>query len=57
MLIRKYRDPNSIAEANNCNFPIIRLADVYLIAAEAEARRNGPTAMSIPFADGRGYPT
>jgi len=44
VLIRKYRDPNSIAEANNCNFPILRLADVYLIAAEAEARLSGPTA-------------
>lgn len=44
VLIRKYRDPNSVAEANNCNFPILRLADVYLIAAEAEARLSGPTA-------------
>jgi hypothetical protein len=49
VLIRKYRDPNSIAEANNCNFPIIRLADVYLIAAEAEARQNGPTATAYGY--------
>lgn len=49
VLIRKYRDPNSIGEANNCNFPIIRLADVYLIAAEAEARQNGPTATAYGY--------
>lgn len=49
VLIRKYRDPNSIGEANNCNFPIIRLADVYLIAAEAEARLNGPTVLAYGY--------
>jgi len=49
VLIRKYRDPNSIAEANNCNFPIIRLADVYLVAAEAEARQNGATAIAYGY--------
>lgn len=49
VLIRKYRDPNSIGEANNCNSPIIRLADVYLVAAEAEARLNGPTAIAYGF--------
>lgn len=49
VLIRKYRDPNSIAEANNCNFPIIRLADVYLIAAEAEARLNGATTAGYGY--------
>lgn len=49
VLIRKYRDPNSIGEANNCNFPIIRLADVYLVGAEAEARQNGPTALAYGY--------
>jgi len=49
VLIRKYRDPNSIGEANNSNFPILRLADVYLIAAEAEGRLNGPTATAYGY--------
>lgn len=44
VLVKKYMDPNSIGGAGAINIPIFRLADVYLIAAEAEARANGATA-------------
>jgi len=43
VLVKKYMDANSIGGASACNIPILRLADVYLIAAEAEARKNGAT--------------
>jgi len=49
VLIRKYRDPNSVGDANNVNVPILRVADVYLIAAEAEARQNGPTGLAYQY--------
>ncbi|WP_300600920.1 RagB/SusD family nutrient uptake outer membrane protein [Niabella sp.] len=42
VLVNKYMDANTIGSATNCNIPILRLADVYLIAAEAENRMNGP---------------
>jgi hypothetical protein len=44
VLVRKYQDANSIGAQSNSNVPILRLADVYLIAAEAEARATGPSA-------------
>lgn len=43
VLIRKYRDTQAIGDRNRVNFPLLRFADVLLIAAEAEARLNGPT--------------
>ena len=43
VIVKKYMDPNSVAENGENNFPLLRLADVYLIAAEAEARANGAT--------------
>jgi hypothetical protein len=43
VLIKKYMDPKSIGGRNRTNVPILRLPDMYLIAAEAEARLNGPT--------------
>lgn len=43
VLVRKYRDPNSNGANQAINIPVLRLADVYLIAAEAEARLNGAT--------------
>lgn len=49
VLIRKFRDPNSVGEANRSNVPILRLADVYLIAAEAEAHVNGPTSKAYSY--------
>ena len=44
IIVKKFLDPNSNGANGENNFPILRLADVYLIAAEAEARQNGPTA-------------
>ncbi len=46
VIIKKFLDPNSNGANGENNFPILRLADVYLIAAEAEARQNGPTAVA-----------
>ena len=43
VLLKKYMDPNSIGATGATNIQILRLADVYLIAAEAEARLNGAT--------------
>ncbi|GAB2555838.1 RagB/SusD family nutrient uptake outer membrane protein [Spirosoma areae] len=48
VLLKKYQDPISTV-GNLPNIPILRLADVYLIAAEAEARLNGPTATAYGF--------
>lgn len=42
VLIKKYQDPVSTTSSTR-NIPIFRLADMHLIAAEAEARLNGPT--------------
>lgn len=42
VLVNKYMDANSIGSKTSSNMPILRLADVYLIAAEAENRLNGP---------------
>lgn len=49
VLVRKFRDPNSIGGAYETNLTIIRMADVYLIAAEAEARANGVTSKAYNF--------
>lgn len=49
VLIGKYKDPQSNNDAMGCLVPILRLADVYLIAAEAEARQNGPTALAYGY--------
>ncbi|MGF7216016.1 hypothetical protein GGR92_002181 [Spirosoma lacussanchae] len=48
VLIKKYQDPVSTV-GNLPNIPILRLPDVYLVAAEAEARQNGPTALAYGF--------
>jgi hypothetical protein len=48
VLIKKYQDPVSTTGLIP-NIPILRMADVYLIAAEAEARLNGPTANAYGF--------
>ncbi len=49
VLIRKFRDPKSIGEANRSNVPILRLADIYLVAAEAEAHLNGATSKAYAY--------
>ncbi|MEX6689295.1 RagB/SusD family nutrient uptake outer membrane protein [Danxiaibacter flavus] len=47
VLLKKYMDP--VAPSNAVNIPILRLADVYLIAAEAEARQNGATTNAYGY--------
>jgi hypothetical protein len=49
ILVKKYQDPNSIGSSHAVNIPILRLPDVYLIAAEAEGRLNGGTATAYNF--------
>jgi hypothetical protein len=49
VLIKKYMDPNAVGRRFENLVPILRLADVYLIAAEAEARLNGPTPAAYDF--------
>ena len=48
VLIKKYQDPVSTV-GTLPNIPILRLADVYLIAAEAEARATGVTPAAYGF--------
>lgn len=48
VLIRKFRDPVSTT-GTVVNLPILRLPDIYLIAAEAEARLNGTTAKAYGY--------
>src|SRR5207237_69695 len=48
VLIKKYQDPNAGGGASpTINIPIIRLADIYLIAAEAEFRISGNTPAAL----------
>lgn len=49
VLIKKYMDPASVGANGAINVPIFRLADAYLIAAEAEARQNGATTTAYGF--------
>ena len=49
VLVKKYMDPNSIGGTGAINVEIFRLADIYLIAAEAEARANGATATAYGY--------
>jgi len=49
VLIKKYLDPNSVGAATSVNIPILRIADMYLVAAEAEARLNGATTTAYNF--------
>ncbi|MBC9929129.1 RagB/SusD family nutrient uptake outer membrane protein [Chitinophaga qingshengii] len=49
VLVRKYADPNSVGGAHATNIQILRMADVYLIAAEAEARLNGATGDAYTY--------
>jgi hypothetical protein len=49
VLVKKYQDPASVGGNTRANIPILRLADVYLVAAEAEARLNGPTGQAYNY--------
>lgn len=48
VLIKKYQDPVSTTGTIR-NIPIFRLADIYLIAAEAEGRVHGPTEKAYSY--------
>jgi hypothetical protein len=43
VLMGKYKDPNSVGAYASNNIYLLRLADAYLVAAEAEARLTGAT--------------
>lgn len=49
VLLKKYMDPNSVGGSGATNIPIFRLADVYLIAAEAAAQISGGTAEAYGY--------
>ncbi|MDQ0108652.1 hypothetical protein J2T02_003791 [Chitinophaga terrae (ex Kim and Jung 2007)] len=49
VLVKKYMDKNSVGASGAINIPILRLADVYLVAAEAAARKSGPTAEAYSY--------
>ncbi len=46
VLIKKYQDASSVGASTSVNIPILRLADMYLVAAEAEAKLNGATPIA-----------
>jgi hypothetical protein len=48
VLVKKYMDPQS-QSGNINNIPIFRMADVYLIAAEAEAHLNGGSTLAYGY--------
>lgn len=49
ILAKKYMDPTSVGANHFVNIPLLRYADVLLIAAEAEARQNGATALAYGY--------
>jgi len=49
VLMGKYKDPNSVGAYGSNNVYLLRLADAYLIAAEAEARANSASATAYSY--------
>lgn len=49
VLMGKYKDPNAVGAYASNNIYLLRLADAYLIAAEAEARTNGATSTAYSY--------
>jgi hypothetical protein len=49
VLMGKYKDPNSVGAYASNNIYLLRLADAYLIAAEAEARLTGATTNAYNY--------
>jgi hypothetical protein len=47
--VGKYKDPNAIGSLSNNNIPILRYADAFLIAAEAEAMQNGASGLAYSY--------
>lgn len=50
VLVKKYQDPVS-TNGSGSNIPVLRYADVLLIAAEAEARQTGATTKAYGYID------
>ena len=48
VLVKKYQDPVS-TNGTGSNIPVLRYADVLLIAAEAEAQQTGPTTTAYGY--------
>jgi starch-binding outer membrane protein, SusD/RagB family len=61
VIMGKYKDPNSVGAYASNNIYLLRLADAYLIAAEAEARLNGASSNAYSYIktvrDRAGIPT
>ncbi len=51
VLMGKYKDPNSVGAYGNNNIYLLRLADAFLIAAEAQARAGSPATESYSYVD------
>jgi hypothetical protein len=51
VLMGKYKDPNSVGAYANNNIYLLRLADAFLIAAEAQARAGAPGMEGYSFMD------
>jgi hypothetical protein len=51
VLMGKYKDPNSVGAYASNNIYLLRFADAYLIAAEAEARAGVPSATAYSNVD------
>jgi hypothetical protein len=51
VLMGKYKDPNSVGAYASNNIYLLRFADAYLIAAEAEARAGAPSATAYSNVD------
>lgn len=49
VLMGKYKDPNAVGAYASNNIYLLRLADAYLIGAEAEARANGATGVAYDY--------
>ncbi len=51
VIMGKYADPNSVGAYAGNNLYLLRFADAYLIAAEAQARSGAPTEQAYSYVD------
>lgn len=51
VLMGKYKDPNSVGAYGSNNIYLLRLADAFLIAAEAQARASAPAIEAYSYVD------
>lgn len=49
VLVKKYMDPNAQGANGAVNIPILRLADIYLVAAEAAAQKSSPNSEAYGY--------